>query len=140
MLYEPVKDVGLSGVGLQYGVAWAAFAFVVTVLLEALLMRRYLETSRSMSLRLSFGMNVISTGLGIPMALIGFASLPLFIWVIVSYLLTVPLELLVLRAMWKTPTPTSRLFRFVAFANLASYCCVFVLPWAAISIYSLRAA
>ncbi len=138
MLLDSVNDVGLSAIGLQFGLGWAAFAFAITVLLEALLMSRYLSTPGSMSLRLSLGMNAASTALGLLLAAFGFGSLPLFMWLAVSYLLTVPIELLVLRAMWNVPMPWSRLLRFAAFANLASYLCVFVLPWAAINIYVLQ--
>jgi hypothetical protein len=130
MFHAPLPDTGLAGVDLLLGAGWAFLAFVFVSLVEAALMRAYLKTSWARSLGYAFAMNLVSAVLGIPCALTGLFVLPFFAWVVIAYLLTVPIEMLVLRLIWRPAPALSRLLRFTAFANLVSYALLAALTWA----------
>jgi hypothetical protein len=138
MHQKPLMDVGLTAIGLVVGALWAGLGFVVAVFLEAFLMGRYLHTAWRRSLWYSFLMNLASAILGIPVIMIITRFLPLPLVILLAFVLTLPVEFICLRLVIKPTPPGSTMMRFVAFANLASYFCVLVVPWAGVAIGLLR--
>lgn len=137
MLLSPLSDAGITLTALRYGAIRAGISFIFVVLLEALFMRLYLKSTWRRSLWYSFTMNLASSVLGLGLVLASpFAPIPLLI--IFAYLLTVAVEFYVLKLMFRPSSTNSVLVRFVAFVNLVSYFCIFVLPWAFGSLNLLR--
>lgn len=135
MLFSPPLDAGIPLMALLYGsVIWAIVALIVTTILEALLMRVYLKSLWRKSLWYSFIMNLASLVVGIVEGALLILASPRDIIqhpfpIIVAYLLTVVIEFFCLKSIFKPAQTNSAIIRFVVFANLVSYLCLFILSW-----------
>ena len=111
------------------GWQWVGIIFIITVLLEALIMRVYLKNTWRLSLWYSSIMNLVSFILGVGLGfLLAIAYFPLPLVIFPVYFLMMIVEFFIMKLMFSPPITDFLLLRFIVFTNLVSFFCVILVP------------
>ena len=131
-------DSGIGVVGVYFGIGFAAFSFIAVVLIEALVMKLYFETTVRpgtfllkyiplpfiQRLKYSFVINTISTLAGLPLAYFALGDVEIndfLLWLAGAFLLTLVVEFISLILIVRPRPAWGDALRFTLVSNLASY-------------------